>query len=335
MLTAATKARKGKRYQPNVLLFDTSLEQNLLQLQVELLIKTYQPGPYTTFTIVQPKKRMISAAPYRDRVVHHSLCNIIQPLFEASFITDSYANRVDYGTHRALRRFTKFARHYQYILQGDIQKYFPNIDHQILKIKLRRKLKCPDTLWLCDLIIDNSNPQDAPPLYFPQDNILTPIIRRKGLPIGNLTSQFFANIYLDSLDHFIKDRLQIPGYVRYVDDFALFSNDRKQLQTTRTLIEEHLEALRLRLHPIKTQISATKHGANFVGFRVLPHQIRIRNASLRRARQRMYDLQQQLANNEITPAKIAQSVCSWFAHLRHGDTWHLRKKILQQFALML
>ncbi len=178
---------------------------------------------------MEPKPRKISAAPYRDRVVHHALCNVIVPIFERTFIADSYANRLGFGTHRALKRFTQFARSSRYILQCDIRKYFPSIDHEILKRLLRRKIKCADTLWLIDTIIDNSNEQEPVIEYFPGDGLLTPIERRRGLPIGNLTSQFFANIYLNGLDHFVKEQLRASKYLRYVDDFALFADDRNFL----------------------------------------------------------------------------------------------------------
>jgi RNA-directed DNA polymerase len=229
LLLAARKAQRGKRFRPNILEFNDRLENNLLQLQQELLSHSYQPGAYRTFEIIDPKPRIISAAPYRDRVVHHALCNIIEPLIERSFISDTYANRQGFGSHRALRRFTKFCRSSRYVLQCDIRKYFPNIDHAILKTQLHQKIKCPETLWLIDTIIDNSNPQGSPYTYFVGDDLSHPPVRGasseknrpKGLPIGNLTSQFFANVYLNGFDRFIKETLLAPKYLRYVDDFAL------------------------------------------------------------------------------------------------------------------
>lgn len=223
LLLAARQAQKGKRFRDNVLAFNYNLERELAQLQHELTSKTYQPGTYRTFRVMEPKPRMISAAPYRDRVVHHALCNIIVPPFERTFISTSYANRVGFGTHRALKRFTHLARTHRYILQCDLKKYFPSIDHEILKRLIRRKLKCEDTLWLIDKIIDNSNEQEIVLDHFPGDDLITPLNRRRGLPIGNLTSQFFANIYLNGFDHFVEEHLKIRQYVRYVDDFALFS----------------------------------------------------------------------------------------------------------------
>lgn len=195
LLRAARQAQRGKRFRENVLAFNYHLERELFTLQRELAQHTYRPGAYRTFEIKDPKPRQISAAPYRDRVVHHALCNVIMPLLERSLIHDTYANRVGYGTHRALKRFTEWARSHRYCLQCDIQKYFPSIDHEILKELIRQKMiKCPETLWLIELIIDGSNDQIPVMEYFPGDDLLTPVQRRRGLPIGNLTSQFFANL---------------------------------------------------------------------------------------------------------------------------------------------
>ena len=332
LLLAARQAQRGKRFRTNVLAFNYNREQELLQLHQTLKDKTYQPGKYRTFQVYSPKPRIISAAPYRDRVVHHALCNIIHPIFERTFIFDSYANRLGFGTHRALRRFTHFARTSDYVLQCDVRKYFPSIDHEILKGLIRRKIKCQDTLWLIDTIIDGSNPQDPSIEYFPGDTLLTPLERRKGLPIGNLTSQFFANIYLNGFDHFVKERLKAPKYLRYVDDFALFYDDYDYLFEARIVIEAYLAGLRLKIHPIKSQLFATVYGANFVGFRVLPDRIRVRNDNLRRARLRFKRLQRDYARDRISVDRLTQSVQSWAAHLKHGDTGHLRDDIFEQLV---
>lgn len=324
---AANKAQRNKRYRDNVLDFNYNLASELLKIQEELIGKTYQPGEYRTFHLRDPKSRLISAAPYRDRVVHHALCNIIVPIFEKTFISDSYANRVGYGTHRALRRFTEFARSYSHVLQCDITKYFPTIDHEILKELIRRKIKCKDTLWLIERIIDNSNPQEPVIQHFPEDALLTPIERRHGLPIGNLTSQFFANVYLNPLDHYIKEVLKCKAYVRYVDDFALFADDDNYLTDCRYKIEEFLAQLRIKLHPVKSQLFQTKHGANFLGFRIFHHKIRVRNYNLHRGRRRLRILQKDYAEGKINIADVINSLNSWNAHLEHGDTWRLRQQI--------
>lgn len=249
------------------------------------------------------------------------------PIFEQTFIYDSYANRVGFGSHRALKRFTQFARSRRYVLQCDIRKYFPSIDHAILKQIIRRKIKCPDTLWLIDTIIDGSNDQEPVIDYFPGDDLLTTLQRRKGLPIGNLTSQFFANIYLNGFDHFVKEQLRVDQYLRYVDDFALFSDDRAFLADARLRLEDYLATLRLKIHPIKSQLFQTQMAPTFVGFRIFPDHIRVKSASLRQARYRFRQFKKRYAANQITVAQLTRSLQSWAAHLKHADTWHLRQDI--------
>lgn len=331
---AARQAQKGKRFRHNVLEFNYNLESELIAIQEELTLKTYLPGEYRTFQIVEPKKRIISAAPYKDRVVHHALCNIIMPIFERTFIYDSYANRLGFGTHKALRRFTGFLRSSRYVFQADIQKYFPSIDHEILKVFVRQKIKCKDTLWLIDKIIDGSNEQEAANYYFAGDDLFSPYERRRGLPIGNLTSQFFANLYLNSFDHFVKENLKATKYLRYVDDFAIFSDDKNYLQEARLKVEEFLSTIRLKIHPIKSQIFETKHGAAFLGFRVFPDHIRVNSENLRRARHRLRQLQEDYQNGVVTFAQLAQSIRSWIAHLEHGNTWQLREQIFDKLIFV-
>ncbi|MBI1763259.1 MAG: RNA-dependent DNA polymerase [Acidobacteria bacterium] len=332
LLDATQQAQRGKRYRANVLRFNDRLAEELLQLQAALDSRTYRPGPYRTFEIVVPKQRLISAAPYRDRVVHHALCQVIAPIFERTMIRDSYANRTGFGTHRALRRFTEFARSSRYVLQCDIRQYFPSIDHEILKTLLRRKIKCAATLWLIDTIIDASNAQPAVHDYFPGDALWTPYERRRGLPIGNLTSQFFANVYLSGLDHFVKQNLGIGKYVRYVDDFALFGDDHAQLAAARWALEDYLAQLRLCIHPVKSQLFETRHGANFVGFRVLADHLTIRNENLRRARRRLRGLQTAFQAGQLSLAELTQRIGSWIAHLAHADTWRMRERVFSELA---
>ena len=228
LLLAYRKASRGKRGQANVASFEHRLEDNLLQLQAELLTHAYQPGSYISFYIHEPKRRLISAAPFRDRVVHHALCNLIEPIFERSFIPDSYANRVGKGTHRALDRCQQFARRYRYVLPCDVEQFFPAIDHAILYNTLARKISDRDMLWLIERILASGRGVLAEAYemhWFDGDDLLA-ATRPRGLPIGNLTSQFWANCYLNPFDHFIKRELRCAGYVRYVDDFLLFADDK-------------------------------------------------------------------------------------------------------------
>jgi retron-type reverse transcriptase len=209
---ASKKAQRGKRFKDSALRFNAELEKNLLQLKQELEEQTYHCGCYRQFYVQKSKKRLISAAPYRDRVVHHALCNIIEPIFDRTFIYDSYACRQGKGTHKAVERFSSFLRNPEnnYVLKCDIRRYFPSIDHRILLQAIKRKIACPKTLDLIDIIIESGRSLNEPKdevLYFSGDELFTPIDRAKGIPIGNLTSQFFANVYLDRFDHWMKETM--------------------------------------------------------------------------------------------------------------------------------
>lgn len=319
LLLAAKKAEKGRRYQASAARFGFRVESELLRLQRELQTKTYQPGPYTAFKIHDPKERLISAAPFRDRVVHLALCNVTAPIFDKTFVHDSYANRLGKGTHQAIERFQHYARRYRYALKCDIRKFFPSVDHAILKQELRWKIRCPRTLWLCDLIIDNSNPQEEHAAWFPgDDDLLASAERRRGLPIGNLTSQFWANVYLNRFDHWVKESLGAPGYVRYVDDFVLFGDDKAQLSAFRAALTERLAGLRLLPHPDKTHIHATARGVPFLGFRAWPcHRV------LLKAKSRRFErfLRKKLADKKAQPPgwKRASTAGSGICGLGRAD----------------
>lgn len=318
-LLAADRAAEGRRFDKNVAAFNFRKESGILRLQRELQSKTYTPGPYTTFYVYDPKQRLISAAPFRDRVVHHALCNVIEPVFEQTFIHDSYANRVGKGTHRAIGRFQHFARRYKYVLKCDIRKFFPSIDHEILKREIRRKIACPDTLWLIDRIIDASNPQEPHVVWFPGDDLLTPAERRRGLPIGNLTSQFWANVYLNRFDHFVKETLGAPGYIRYVDDFVLFSDSPAQLAAWKAEIAAYLAGLRLLLHPRKCHIHRCERGVPFLGFRVWPRYRVVKKENMRRYRRFLAGKTRALLVGRLHPDTLESGLNSWLGHVGFGQ----------------
>ena len=327
---AALRAAKGKRSKPGVASFLANLETGVLRLERELRNGSYCPGGYRKIEIHDPKHRVVSAAPFRDRVVHHAWSEICEPLFERGFIHDSYANRVGKGTHRAVDRYERFRDRFGYVLRADIFRYFPSIDHEILKNDLRRRIACPRTLELTDRIVDGSNRQEPVDLLFPGDDLLTPLERRRGLPIGNLTSQLFANIYLDPLDHFCKEVLRARGYLRYVDDFALFHDDRDRLQEWRERIETFLVGRRLRLHPRKTEIVSTREPAQFLGFVLLPDgRRRLPEDNVRRFRNRLRGLRDRWSHDRVTKEEVEQRVRSWIAHAEHADTWRLRQSIFR------
>ncbi len=281
LLEAANRVRRRKRFRPGVARFFFDLEHQLCHLHDELSRQIYQP-----------KKRLISAAPFRDRVVQHALTGTLEPIFEPAFIFDSYACRRDKGTHNAVRRAQHFARQSPYVLKADIRKFFPSLDHQILIDQLARKIKDRDALWLAAKIIDSSNPQESVPMWFPGDDLFTATERRRGIPIGNQTSQFFANVYLNPLDHFVKDRLGVPGYVRYVDDFQVFGSDKRKLSDIRHAIGEFLIGLRLKLHRDKTVIFPIRDGIRFLGYRAFPTHRLLPKENVRRFRRRVRQMQQ-------------------------------------------
>jgi retron-type reverse transcriptase len=339
LLLAARKASRGKRFRDNILTFNAVLEKEILLLQKQLRSQTYRPGSYMAFYIYEPKKRLISAAPFRDRVAHHALCNVIEPIFESGFIFDSYANRKWKGTHRAVDRYTEFSRKNHYVLKCDIKKFFPSMDHVILLEIINRKIKCPETLWLIRTIIEGSNPQEPVLDYYPGDDLFTPVERRKGLPIGNLTSQFFANIYLSPLDHFVKERLRCRYYIRYVDDFVIFSDEKEQLWEIMSRIGQFLDGLRLRLHPKKCFVVPVPEGMDFLGYRVFPTHRRIRAETLRRFLKRLRNLYRECRADlsglldrkaEDSPYNaVRASLAAWLGHAMHADTFRLREKLEQ------
>lgn len=326
---AAYQVLRGKRGQVQAGEFFDDLEGNLFQLQRELQTHAYEPGNYRTFWITDPKPRLISAAPFRDRVIHHALVNIIEPIFERRFIPHSYACRTGKGTHKALDRFVTWCRSSRYVLKMDIRKFFPSLDHVILKETIRQAIKDPDALWLCDLIIDRSNEQEPVLLHFPGDNLFTPITHKHGLPIGNLTSQFFANVFLDQLDHFVKDRLRVKRYLRYVDDFCIFHEDKLYLIRLRAEISDFLLNLRLRLNEAKSRIRRLKEGIEFLGFVILPDRIRLNHRAVRKQRKRIQKLQLKYAERLISWDKVKESLQAWNAHAAYGDTWRLRGNVFR------
>lgn len=327
---AFRKARRGKRGRPDVAAFEMDMASELLALQEELSAESYQPGRYRHFTIYEGKPRRISAAPFRDRVVHHALCNVIEPIWEARFIHDSYACRAGKGTHAALDRCTHFARRYPYVLQADIVQFFPSVDHAILRGLLAHYVVDPPTMTLIDRIIASGAGIHAAGYemqWFPGDDLLA-ATRPRGLPIGNQTSQFWANVYLNELDQFVKTTLRCPAYVRYCDDLLLFAPDKPTLHRWRRALEEHLVGLRLKIHEDKTAVHPVATGIPFLGFRVYPDHRRLARANGVRFQRRLRPLLRRYAAGEVDLPRVHASVHGWIGHAAHGDTWGLRRRLL-------
>lgn len=313
---AALRAVKGKRRKPGAAASLARLEPTLLRLERDLLAGRWRPGRYVEIEVTDPKRRIVSAAPIADRVVHHALHAVVAPIFERGFIDHSFANRVGRGTHAAIDAYDRYRRRFRFVLRGDIFRYFPAIDHAVLKADLRRRISCPRTLWLLDAIIDGSNPQERVDLHFPGDDLLAPLARRRGLPIGNLTSQFFANLYLDPLDHFATDVLGLP-WVRYVDDVAAFADSAEQLDQARQRIARFLAARRLVLHPRKTFVSPCAAPASFCGVAFTPSGRRLPDQTLARWHRRLRSLRDRRRAG-AHPA-VPSSTDAFAAHARHAE----------------
>lgn len=300
LFTAAKRARQGCGWGKETSRFFFHLEPELLTLQAELLTGRYQPSPYRFFEVRDPKCRTIAVAPFRDRVVHHAIVQVLTPIYERIFIHDSYATRVGKGTHLAIRRAQKFMQQWPWYLKMDVAKFFDSVDHDILLGLLQNKLKDKRLICLLEQIIRNSS------------------LPGVGLPVGNLTSQFMANVYLNPFDHEVKDRWRVSGYVRYMDDWVLFGDENKGLKECVPRVEVFLSnQLKLQLKTNATWLNRSSHGLSFLGMRVFPRFIRMqpraRCRSLRGMNRRVAEWMQ----GDISEKKMAHSLDSVVGHLRH------------------
>jgi RNA-directed DNA polymerase len=332
--SAAHRAARGKRGRASVARTLLELEPTILRLQAELRAGTWQPGRPSQHQVQDQKRRVITAAPFEDRIVHQALCAEVGPLLERHLIRDSYACRLGRGTHAALSRATVWTRSYPYFVHLDVVKYFPSIDHELLLEMLERDIPCARTVALCRRILAAGAPWSSPArFHFPGDDLFTPWERPAGLPIGNLTSQHFANRFLSAVDHRAKDRLRIRPYLRYMDDMLLFDDDRPRLEDAAHSLEELAHGLRLRLHP--WQVRPTREGVSFVGYRVLPDSVRVRRSTVARAEKRLAEkLAAARADRNLWPA-FFDSLRATFAHWDHADSWRLRERTLRRLGLLL
>lgn len=313
---AAKNAMRGKKDKRAVAAFCFHLENEILSLQDELVNGRYQPRPYTQFEVHEPKVRRICSSDFRDRVVHHAICNLMEPILERKSIYDSYACRQNKGAHLAVKRCQGFAKRFKFYLKCDIRKFFESIDHEILKTQLRRVFKDGKFLELLDLIIDHQVEGNPP---------------GKGLPIGNLTSQHFANHYLSFLDHFIKDQGGIGGYVRYMDDFISFADDKESLHFLLREIEQFVgTVLKLQLKDKVTTIAPVSEGIPFLGFRVFPNLIRIKRENLVRIRRKIKLKEDLYLRGKISEKSLIQSVNSIVGHVAHVDSMSERRRIFEK-----
>lgn len=319
LFSAWREFRKGKSQKPDVQQFEFNLEDNLFQIHQELQTKTYQHSNYTSFFIKDPKLRHIHKACVKDRIVHHAIFRLLYPIFDKSFVFDSYSCRLNKGTHKAVDRLEEFCRKLSQnntrsilALKCDIRKFFDSIDQDILLNLIKKKIEDENTLWLIKAIIESYEKE-----------------KNKGLPLGNVTSQLFANIYLNELDQFIKHKIKAKYYSRYCDDFLIINKDKNYLANLTNLIKQFLnQTLKLNLHPDKIEIRKYRQGVDFLGYVVLPHYRVLRTKTKRRIFRKIKQKCQDLKNNLVSKESFNQSLQSYLGVLKHCKGWKIKEELI-------
>jgi RNA-directed DNA polymerase len=356
LLKAYYGCRLNKRRTINASKFEFDFENKLLQLEQELIDKTYHPGRSICFAIKEPKLREVFAADFRDRIVHHLLVNYLEPIFEPKFIFHSYACRKNKGAILAVKNLQKAIKHYPknkklFYLQIDISAFFTSLDKNILFSIISSRIKNPDILWLTKTIIFH----DPCANYFRKgdttalNNVekhksLFHTSINKGLPIGNLSSQFFANVYLDKVDQFAKHTLKIKNYFRYADDMVIIHHNNNQLNAWNQQIDAFLQNnLKLHLHPDKKIQLPVSRGINFLGYIIKPNNILVRNRTVKKLKNKLFTFNKQILNQYPsqpiylwTPElcqkfqHIFTSINSYYGLFRHADTFRLRRHLYEK-----
>lgn len=303
------KAFRGKQGKSEVIGFGKHLEDNLQSLRRQLLSGETKVGRYRYFSIFDPKKRLICAAAFTERVMHHAVMNVCHPYFERNLISDTYATRVGKGTYEAIGKAMKALSRYQYVVKLDVRKYFDSISHEVLKAKLRRIFKDGQLLSLFDTIIDSYSTTEG-----------------KGLPIGNLTSQYFANFYLSALDHYAKETLRIPAYLRYMDDILFFGDDKTVLKSQIDALDNCVVKLELAFKP--PIVMSTEAGVTFLGYRVCRHRITLDARSRNRLRKKLRKYSIAHKNGEWTDSEYNAHLQPLLAFAEKAYSKRLRRRIM-------
>lgn len=319
---------KGKRHKKDVIEYERHLEDNLFALFDSLYNKSYKHGSYQEFYVRDPKLRHIHKAVVKDRVVHHLVSKILEQIFDPTFYPHSYSCRINKGSHKAVRAFVKMTRQASFnnscvlfALKGDIKKFFASIDQSVLLEILAKRIKDPEFLSLLENIIKSFNDEPS----------LGPLFPTKGMPIGNLTSQLFANIYMDPLDQYIKHILKIKHYIRYADDFVILSSEKNYLEKLIPQISNFLDCkLKLSLHPKKVTIRNYYLGIDFLGYVILPYYIIPRTKTRRRIFRKIYQKIQQLNSGETNHLHIQQAMQSYIGYLSHANSYLLIQQLKNQ-----
>lgn len=334
------KCRRNKRNSINALRFEINAEDNILKLENELKDKSYRPSRCILFTAQKPKVREIFASDFKDRVVHHTLIKHLTSIWEPVFIYDSYACREEKGTHKAVIRLKSFLRRITYngnirayYLQLDIKDFFISINKEILFDLVSRRIVNKEMLWLVEQIIfsdctKNFIQRGDPQIHarIPENKTLFGKNNERGLPIGNLTSQFFANIYLNELDQYVKHKLKIKYYIRYVDDFVILGYNPIQLAEIRTKIEGFLkENLKLKLHPKRRRLLPVSNGIDFLGYIVRQNYILVRRRVINNLKEKL----RQFDNSPIKDLnELKKTVTSYLGHFKWANAYNLTQSII-------
>jgi len=332
---AYLSARKGKKYRQDVLQFSAHLEENLIQIQNELIWKTYKVGKYRQFYIHEPKKRLIMALPFKDRVVQWAIYRQINPIIDKQFIYDSYGSRKGKGAFAASNRLQKWVRHnttnkdkeYDFYLKLDISKYFYRVDHEVLINDAKRRIKDNDMIWLLSEIINNKKIAfGLPPNIDPEDCQLSDRLFDVGMPIGNLTSQLEANMYLDNLDQFAKHSLHLKKYIRYMDDIIILGKSKTELWEVKNRIERFVNnELKLNLNN-KTRVGRSKNGIEFIGLRIFPYKRKIKRQTINRMKSRLKYMRKAYKDSRKTKEELEATESSYRALLKCSNAYGLIKK---------
>ena len=322
LFLAATKARLGKSRRPDVEAWWLRRESAVLRLAEALRSGAWQPGGYRFFTIYEPKRREIAAAPFEDRVVHHALCNLLAPVLERRFIARSFSCQIGKGTTAARECCRELTNRYRYVLKCDVRKFFPSLDHAVLGKKLAAQVPCPGARALIGKILGSFRTgPEIPANVFPGEDWVEASERARGMPIGNLTSQLWGNFYLDELDHWVTETERHGAYLRYTDDFLLFGDDKERLWDLHAGIVAQLAAVRLKLAEPKSRLLTTREGVPFCGFRFQPGlRSRVLGATKRRFETRRGRLWR---SGEV--ARLSVAVFAWYQFSREGNAMGLRR----------
>lgn len=321
-MRAWKRFRKGKRSKSDVRIFELRLEDNIVELHERLVWGIWKPDPYKVFYVQDPKLRKIHKASVRDRVLYQALYQVLYSVFDRGFIHDSYASRDNKGTHKGVHRFVGYARKVSrnytrpaFVLKCDIRKFFDSIDHDILVSLIQKKITDLPLITLLKNIIDSYH-----------------ISPHKGLPLGNVTSQIFANIYLNELDHFCKNTLKTRYYIRYCDDFVIAHSSRVFLEQSIHSVRSFLhDRLLLQLHRHKVQIRKLHTGVDFLGYVSMPQYIVLRTNTKKRIVRKIDRLKSQLEKGSLDPISFNQSMQSYLGTLSHCKCEHIKCAIERIF----